>query len=210
MSLCSYILVLYYTHHVINFDENAFYFNFTATFTSYIVITFSFWHNYMFTTSWLRQKTFFLLIMKLISLILLLRQDLEKLHIFTSLLLLLHSLQCDSDKKNILTSTTFIFQLNAHLLPPLPCHDQDNYFFISLLRSYIMIERKIINLVTTLLHHNLRVKKYLFSFSHYTTFTTSWLREKTFFILALRSIHHGCRKRNLIFIEPLLWLCYDH
>ena len=113
-------------------------------------------------------------------------------------------------QKNILTSTTFIFQLNARLLPPLPCHDQDNYFFISLLRSYIMIERKIINLVTTLLHHNLRVKKYLFWFSHYTTFTTSWLREKTFFILALRSIHHGCRKRNLIFIEPLLWLCYDH
>ena len=31
------------------------------------------------------------------------------------------------------------------------------------------------------------------------------IKRKTFF-----SIRHGYRKRNLIFIEPLLWLRYDH
>ena len=152
MYLYSYILVLYYAHYAINFDENTFYFNFTTTFTSYIVITFSFSYHYTFTTSWLRQKTlFFLLIIKLILPICLLRQDLEKLHSFiSSLLLLLRPLQCDSDKKNInLTFATFIFLLNPRLLLPSTCHDQDNSFFISLLRSYVMIKRKIINLVTT-------------------------------------------------------------
>ena len=58
-------------------------------------------------------KNFFLLMIKLISPLRLLRQDLEKLHIFFSLLLLLRSLQRDSNKKNIiLTFTTFIFLLN--------------------------------------------------------------------------------------------------
>ena len=45
-----------------NFDENTFYVNFTATFTSYIVITFSFWYHYTFTTSWLRQKNIIFLV----------------------------------------------------------------------------------------------------------------------------------------------------
>ena len=148
MSLYGYILVLYYAHYVISFDENAFYFNFTATFTSYIIITFSFWHNYMFTMSWLRQKTFFLLIIKLISPIHLLRQDLLRqvtYFYFTATTTTFTTVWFW--QKNILTSTTFIFQLHSRLLTP--CHDQDNYFFISLLRSYIMIKRKIINLVTT-------------------------------------------------------------
>ena len=35
-------------------------------------------------------------------------------------------------------------------------------------------------------------------------------RKTFFFISALRSIRHGYRKRNLIFIEPLLWLRYDY
>ena len=74
MSLYSYILVLYYVHQAINFHESTFYFNFTAT----------------FTTPRLRQKTlFFLLIIKLISPLPLLRQDLQKLHIFISLVLAL-------------------------------------------------------------------------------------------------------------------------
>ena len=78
MSLYCYILVFYYAHYAINFDENTFYFNFTTTFTSYIVITFSFSYHYTFTTSRLRQKTlFFSLIIKLISPLRLLRQDLE-------------------------------------------------------------------------------------------------------------------------------------
>ena len=51
MSLYGYILVLYYAHCTINFDEYTFYFNFTTTFTSYIVITFSFLYHYTFTTS---------------------------------------------------------------------------------------------------------------------------------------------------------------
>ena len=82
MSLYGYILVLYYAHYAINFDENTFYFNFTTTFTSYIVITFSFSYHYTFTTSWLKQKTlFFLLITKLISPLRLLRQDLKKCYL---------------------------------------------------------------------------------------------------------------------------------
>ena len=154
MSLYSYILVLYYAHYAINFDENTFYFNFTTTFTT--LITFSFSYHYMFTTPSLRQKAlFFLLITKLILPLRLLRQDLEKLHIFILLLLLLlllllRALQRDSDKKNIiltfiqhdsdkkniiLTFTTFIFLLHLRLLLPSPCHDQDNSFFISLLRD---------------------------------------------------------------------------
>ena len=136
MSLYCYILVFYYAHYAINF-ENTFYFNFTTMFTSsYIVITFSFSYHYTFTKSWLRQKTlFFLLIIKLISPLRLLRQDLEKLHsLISSLLLLLRPLQCDSDKKNInLTFATFIFLLNPRLLLPSACHDEDNSFFISLL-----------------------------------------------------------------------------
>ena len=82
-----------------------------------------------------RESTvFFFLIIKLILPLRLLRQDLEKLHIFISLLLLLRSLPRDSDKKNIiLTFTTFIFLLHSRLLQPSPYHDQDNSFFISLL-----------------------------------------------------------------------------
>ena len=140
MSLYGYILVLYYAHYAINFDENTFYFNFTTTFTT--LITFSFSYHYMFTTPSLRQKAlFFLLITKLILPLRLLRQDLEKLHIFILLLLLLlllllRALQRDSDKKNIiLTFTTFIFLLHPRHLLPSPCHDQDNSFFICLLRD---------------------------------------------------------------------------
>ena len=40
MYLYSYILVLYYAHYAINFDENTFYFNFST------LITFSFSYHY--------------------------------------------------------------------------------------------------------------------------------------------------------------------
>ena len=116
--------------------------------TVIIIKKFSY-HYYVHYAAIKAKRLFFLLIIKLISSLRLLRQDLEKLHIFISLLLL-RSLQCDSDKKNIiLTFTTFIFLLHPRLLLPSPCHDQDNSFFTSLLRSYVMIKRKIINLVTT-------------------------------------------------------------
>ena len=42
MSLYSCILVLYYTHYAINFEENTFYFNFTTTFTTLITFSFSY------------------------------------------------------------------------------------------------------------------------------------------------------------------------
>ena len=51
MPLYGYILVFYDAHYAMNFDQNTFYFSFTATFTSYIVITFSFSYHYAFTTS---------------------------------------------------------------------------------------------------------------------------------------------------------------
>ena len=44
--------------------------------------------------------------------------------------------------------------------------------------------------------HHVMIKMILFSFLYYVS--------------ALRSMRHSYRKRNLIFIEPLLWLCYDH
>ena len=102
--------------------------------TVIIIKKFSY-HYYVNYAAIKAKRLFFLLIIKLISSLRLLRQDLEKLHICISLLLLLRSLQCDSDKKNIiLTFTTFIFLLHPRLLLPSPCHDQDNSFFISLLR----------------------------------------------------------------------------
>ena len=140
MSLYSFILVLYYAHYAINFDENTFYFNFTTTFTT--LITFSFSYHYHVHYAVIKTKNIFLLIIKLISPLRLLHQDLEKLHIFILLLLLplvlllLRALQRDSDKKNIiLTFTTFIFLLHPRHLLPSPCHDQDNSFFICLLRD---------------------------------------------------------------------------
>ena len=97
-----------------------------------IVITkFSFSYHYYVHYAVIKTKAFSLLIIKLISPLRLLRQDLEKLKIFILLLLLLRSLQRDSDKKNIIL--TFTFLLHPRLLLPSPCHDQENSFFISLL-----------------------------------------------------------------------------
>ena len=96
-----------------------------------IVITqFSFSYNYYVRYAVIKTKTlFFLFITKLILPLPLPRWDLETLHIFNSLLLL-RSLQRDSDKKNIiLTFPTFIFLLHPRLLLPSPCHDQGNSFF---------------------------------------------------------------------------------
>ena len=78
MSLCSYILALCYAHYAINVDANTFYFNYVHC----IVITFSFSYNYYVNYAAIETKTlFFLLIIKSISPLRLLRQDLEKLHI---------------------------------------------------------------------------------------------------------------------------------
>ena len=111
-------------------------------------------------------------------------------------------------QKTILTFTTFIFLLHPRLVLPSPCHDQDNSFFVSLLHSYIMIKRKIIWLLRSLCH-DLRVKRYFFSLSHYVHYAMI-KRKIFFFISALRSICHGYRRRNLTLIEPLLWLHYDY
>ena len=101
----------------------------------------------------------------------------------------------------ILTFTTFILLLHPRLLLPSPCHDQDNSFFISLLRSYVIINRKIINLVTTFTTPPPQSKNvFFFSFSHYVNSTM--IKRKTFFsISALRSIRHGYTKRNVILLN---------
>ena len=78
----------------------------------------------------------------------------------------------------------FIFLLpNSRLLLPSTnastFHDQDNSFFVSLLRSYVMIKRKIISLVTT-------------------STTPRPYRKKFFFHYSLRSLRHDWEE-NLFF-----------
>ena len=99
-----------------------------------------------FTTPWLRQKTLFLLlIIKLISILRLLHQDLEQLHIFISLLLLLLSSR-DSDKKIYYFDIPhFYFSTTSTSSTTFTCHDQDNSYFLFLYYvHYVMIKRKII------------------------------------------------------------------
>ena len=108
-----------------------------------------------------------------------------------------------------MTFTAFIFLLHPCLLLASPCHHQDNSFFISLLRSYVMInKRKIIRWLRSL-RHDLRVKNDFF-LSLPTTFTTPWLREKPFFHFGITFNTPLLQKKKFDFIEPLLWLCYDY
>ena len=58
MSLYSYILVLYDPHYAINFDENTFYFNFTTSFTTLILFSFS--YHYYFHYAVIKTKNIFL------------------------------------------------------------------------------------------------------------------------------------------------------
>ena len=60
MPLYNYILVLYCAHYAINFDENTFYFNFTATFTALITFPFSF-HYYVHYALIKRKNMIFLI-----------------------------------------------------------------------------------------------------------------------------------------------------
>ena len=129
MSLYGYILVLYYAHYAINVDENTFYFNFTTTFSSYIVITFFFSYHYTFTTSCLNQKTlFFLLIIKLISPLRLLCQDLGKLHNFISLLISLL-------RSNVMIKRKIIYLVTTFITPRPQCKKKFFFSFIQSLRS---------------------------------------------------------------------------
>ena len=77
--------------------------------------------------------------------------------------------------------------------------------FISLLRSLHHDQMLKNNLVTTFTTPWSRVKKnFFFHYIHY-----AMIKRKTFFFIsALRSICQGHRKKNLIFIAPLLWLRY--
>ena len=79
--------------------------------------------------------------------------------------------------------------------------------FISLLRSLHHDQMLKNNLVTTFTTPWSRVKNYFFLFFHYIHY--AMIKRKTFFFIsALRSICQGHRKKNLIFIAPLLWLRY--
>ena len=94
----------------------------------------------------IKTKTlFFLLIIKLISILRLLRQDLEQLHIFISLLLLLLSSR-DSDKKIYYFDIHhFYFSTTSTSSTTFTCHDQDNSYFLFLCYVHcVMIKRKII------------------------------------------------------------------
>ena len=79
--------------------------------------------------------------------------------------------------------------------------------FISLLRWLHHDQMLKNNLVTTFTTPCSRVKNYFFLFFHYIHY--AMIKRKTFFFIsALRSICQGHRKKNLIFIAPLLWLRY--
>ena len=131
---------------------------------------------------WLRQNAlFFLLIIKLVLPLRLLRQDLEKLHILVSLLPL-RLLQRDSGKKHYLDSTltTFSFLPYPRFLLPLPWHDQGNSFF-DFFATFTTLWSKEKKLIWSLrsLRHNLRVKKVFFSFSHHLHY--GMIKKKNFF-----------------------------
>ena len=140
MFLYGCILVLYYAHYAINFDENTFYF------TSYIVIIFFFISLYVHYVVIKTKNIIFLVNNKINFATAFTTPGSWKLHIFISMPLLLRSLQRDSDKKIFWHSLLLFFLLHPRLLLPSPCHDQDNYFY------YIYAswsKRKIINLVCT-------------------------------------------------------------
>ena len=152
MSWYSCILVLYYAHYAINFDENTFYFNFTTTFTT--LITFSFSNHYYVHYAVIKTKKIIFLVNNKINLATTFTApgSWKITYCYTATATTTIT-TCTTawfwQKKIILTFTTFIFLLHPRLLLPSPCHDQDNSFFISLLPSYVMIKRKIISLVTT-------------------------------------------------------------
>ena len=91
--------VLYHAHNAINFDENTFFqFHHSLRSLNIVITKFSFsFHCYVhYAVIKTKKALFFLLIIVMILPLRLLRQDLEKLHIFISML---RSLQCDYDKK---------------------------------------------------------------------------------------------------------------
>ena len=108
----------------------------------------------------------------------LLYQDLEQLHIFISLLLLLRSLQRDSDKKILFWLSPLLFFYHIHVFCYL--HHvmiKRIIFFISLLLSWRHDQKK--KIIWLLLLPWPRVKKYFF-FHLVTTFNTPWSLKKKF------------------------------
>ena len=126
---------------------------------------------------------------KLILILRLLRQDLQQLHSFISLLLLLLSSR-DSDKKIYYFDIHhFYFSSTSTSSTTFTGHDQDNSFFVSLLRSLRHDQKKNNNLVTT--------------------FTTSWPRVVSLFLWFRHYVQYAMIKRK-IFYFSLLWLRYNY
>ena len=108
-----------------------------------------------------------------------------------------------------MTFTTFIFLLHPCLLLTSPCHHQDNSFFIFLLHSYVMInKRKIIRWLRSL-RHDLSVKSNFF-LSLPTTFTMPWLKEKLFFHFGITFNTPLLQKKKFDFYWTTTLLCYDY
>ena len=154
-----------------------------------IVITkFSFSYHYYAHYAVIKRKTlFFLLILKLISPLRLLRQYLEKLHIFISLLLL-HSLQRDSDKKILFWFSPLLFFYYIHV-----------FYYL----HHVMIKIIFFFSFLLLLHHDQKKKITIW-------LLLPWPRVKTYFFHLVTTFKYAMVKRILIFIAPLLWLRYDH
>ena len=133
------------------------------------------------------------------------------------LLLLLRSLQRDSDKKNLIL--TFTFLLHPRLLLPSPCHDQENSFFISLLLLLRHDQKKKIIIIWLLLPWP-EVKSFFFRLV--ATFNTPWSQEKKFdfycttTLITLRQwkkcsfLFHWDVHYGNVFLHDLTSTCYAH
>ena len=134
MSLYSYILVLYYAHYAINFDENTFYFNFTTTFTT--LITFSFSYHYYVHYAVIKTKNIIFLVNNKINFTTTFTAPGSwkiTYFYFITTTTTTFTTAWFWQKNIVLTFTTFIFLLHPCLLLPSQCHDQGDSFFISLL-----------------------------------------------------------------------------
>ena len=155
---------------------------------STVTTKFSFSYHYYVHYAVIKRKTlFFLLILKLISPLRLLRQYLEKLHIFISLLLL-HSLQRDSDKKILFWFSPLLFFYYIHV-----------FYYL----HHVMIKRIFFFSFLLLLHHDQKKKITIW-------LLLPWPRVKTYFFHLVTTFKYAKVRRILIFIAPLLSLRYDH
>ena len=131
----------------------------------------------------------------------LLYQDLEQLHIFISLLLLLRSLQRDSDKKILFWLSPLLFFYHIHVFCYL--HHvmiKRIIFFISLLLSWRHDQKK--KIIWLLLLPWPRVKKYFFfSFSHYVQY--AMVTQKEIWLLLCHYFDYTTIMKKMFFFISL-------